>query len=206
LAAASRELLVRRCFFARHGESEYSARDLLNGDAAVTVGLTEAGVEQARRLGHALRAEQIDLCVTTQLPRVILTADLALEGRDVPRLVLPELNDPLYGPYEGRTIEEYRAWAVNAPSSAVPGEGGESRYSIVARYVRGFRVVLDRPEEALLVVAHSLPLSYLLGALEGLVPGARVPLVPYAIPYGLTAEELERSIGVLEGWLAAPTW
>jgi probable phosphoglycerate mutase len=197
---------VKRAFFARHGESEYSVRDLLNGDVAVSVGLTDAGVEQARKLGHVLRAEPIDLCITTQLQRVILTADLALEGRDVPRLVLAELNDPLYGPYEGKGIEEYRGWAANAPSSAVPGDGGESRYSIVERYVRGLRVVLDRPEEALLVVAHSLPISYLLGALEGLVPGARVPLVPYAIPYGLTDEELERSLEVLEGWLAAPTW
>jgi broad specificity phosphatase PhoE len=197
---------MKRAFFARHGESEYSARELLNGDASVPVGLTEAGVEQARRLGHVLRAEQLDLCVTTQLRRVILTADLALAGREIPRLVLPELNDPLYGPYEGRTIEEYRGWASGAPSSAVPGDGGESRYSIVDRYVRGFRVVLERPEEALLVVAHSLPISYLLGALEGLVPGARVPLVPYAIPYGLTREELERSLDVLDGWVAAPTW
>ena len=41
---------MRRAFFARHGESEYSVRGLLNGDVAVSVGLTPAGVEQARRL------------------------------------------------------------------------------------------------------------------------------------------------------------
>ena len=28
----------------------------------------------------------------------------------------------------------------------------------------------------------------------------------YAIPYRFTAEELERGVAVLEGWLAAPTW
>jgi broad specificity phosphatase PhoE len=137
---------------------------------------------------------------------VRLTADLALGDRDVPRLVLGELNDPLYGPYEGKSIEQYRGWASGAPSSAVPGDGGESRFAIVERYARGFRIVLDRPEESVLVVAHSLPISYLLGAHEGLMPGARVPLVPYAIPYGLTARELERCIGVLDEWLAAPTW
>jgi probable phosphoglycerate mutase len=197
---------MRRAFFARHGESEYSVKELLNGDVAVSVGLTPAGVEQARRLGRSLRVEPLDLCVTTELERVRLTADLALVERDVPRLVVPELNDPLYGPFEGKLIEEYRAWAVGASSADLPGEGGESRHAIVDRYVRGFRIVLDRPEESLLVVAHSLPLSYLLGALEGLAPGARAPLVPYAIPYGLTAEELERSIDVLEAWLAAPTW
>jgi broad specificity phosphatase PhoE len=197
---------VRRAFFARHGESEYSARELLNGDVAVSVKLTPAGVEQARRLGQSLRAELLGLCVTTELERVRQTADLALDGREVPRLVVPELNDPLYGPFEGRTIEEYRGWATGAPSSEPPGAGGESRHAIVERYVRGFRLVLERPEEALLVVAHSLPISYLLGALEGLEPGARAPLVPHAIPYGLTGAELERAIGVLEEWLAAPSW
>ena len=140
-----------------------------------------------------LRAEPLDLCITTELERVRLTADLALGDRDVPRLVVGELNDPLYGPYEGRTIEEYRALGDGRAVVGDPGDGGESRYAIVERYVRGFRLVLERPEESILVVAHSLPISYLLGALEGLVPGARVPLVPYAIPYGLTAEELERS-------------
>ena len=52
-------------------------------------------------------------------------------------------------------------------------------------------MIRDRDEESILVVAHSLTLSYLLGALEGLVPVPKVPLIPYAIPYGLTAEELD---------------
>src|SRR5262249_21377393 len=149
---------VKRAFFARHGESEYSVRELLNGDVAVSVGLTDAGREQARRLGTVLRAEPLDLCVTSTLLRPQLTADLALGEREVPRLAVPELNDPLYGPYEGRGLKEYRAWAGNASSGDVPGDGGESRYSIVERYVLAFRVVLDREEESLLVVAHSLPI------------------------------------------------
>ena len=197
---------MKRAFFARHGESEYSVRELLNGDVAVSVGLTEAGLEQARRLGHVLRSEPLDLCITSSLQRTQMTADVALEGRDVPRLVVPELNDPLYGPYEGRTIEEYRSWASSATSADVPGDGGESRHAIVERYALGYRIVLDRAEESILVVAHSLTLSYLLGALEGLVPAPRAPLIPYAMPYGLTSEELERAIGVLDEWLAAPSW
>jgi broad specificity phosphatase PhoE len=197
---------VRRAFFARHGESEYSAIGLLNGDTQVPVGLTEVGLEQARQLGEVLRAEPFGLCVTTELERVRATADVALAGRDVPRLVVPELNDPLYGPFEGSAIDEYRAWAAGAPSSETPGDGGESRHAIVARYVDGLRIVLDRPEETILVVAHSLPISYLLGAHEGLEPGARAPLVPYAIPYGLSVEELEGAIETLEGWVAAPSW
>ena len=186
---------MRRAVFARHGESEYSAAGLLNGDTQVSVGLTEAGLEQARRLGEVLRAEPLDLCVTSEFERVRTTADVALEGREVPRLVVPELNDPLYGSFEGAAIDDYRGWAAGAPSSETPGDGGESRQAIVERYVRGLRVVLEREEETILVVAHSLPISYLLGAHEGLEPGARAPLVPYAIPHGLTTEEVEAAVG-----------
>src|SRR5438105_15348739 len=103
--------------------------------------------------------EPIDLCITSEFQRARETADLALEGRDVPRLVLPELNDPLYGPYEGGQLEDYRAWASAQPSSAVP-EGGESRLAIVERYARAFRTVLARPERTILVVSHSLPVAY----------------------------------------------
>src|SRR5262249_29086765 len=126
---------MRRSFFARHGGSDYSVRNLLNGDAAATVGLTETGAAPAAPPAQGVRAEPLALCITSQLERTRLTADLALADRDVPRLVLGELNDPQYGPYEGKTIEEYRGWASGAPSSAVPGPGGESRYAIVERYV-----------------------------------------------------------------------
>src|ERR1041385_6375578 len=95
---------LERAILARHGESEYSARGLLNGDVAVHVGLTERGRHEARRLGEALREEPLDLCVTSEFRRVRETVDIALAGRDVPRVVDPRLNDPLYGRFEGADI------------------------------------------------------------------------------------------------------
>jgi broad specificity phosphatase PhoE len=197
---------VRRALLARHGESEFSARGALNGDVTVEGGLTPAGREQARRLGSELRDVQIDLCVTTAFQRVRETADEALGGRDVPRVVVPELNDPLYGRFEGAQIDEYRAWAARVGSSEAPGPGGEARRAIVERYARGFRLVLARPEETILVVAHSLPISYLLCARDGRAPAPRVPLVEYARLYELSAAELERATEVLERWAADPSW
>lgn len=191
---------------ARHGESVYSVRGALNGDASISLGLTEAGEAQARVLGQDLAETAIDLCVTSSFERTRRTADLALAGRDIPRVVVAELGDPDYGPFEGATLEAYRAWASAAPSSAGPDGGGESRLSIVARYVRAFRSILARPERSVLVVAHSLPLAYVLGALVGDPPVPRVPLVEYAHPHGLTAAELERSVSLLDAWCAAPTW
>ena len=81
---------------ARHGESVFSARHLVNGDAAVAGPLTERGEEEARELGRAIAADRIELCVTSEFERTQQTANVALEGRDVPRLVVAELNDPRY--------------------------------------------------------------------------------------------------------------
>jgi broad specificity phosphatase PhoE len=192
--------------FARHGESESSARGALNGDTSVPVGLTAAGVEQACALGEALAGEHFDVCVTTAFQRTRETADEALRGREIPRVVVPELNDPLYGPYEGAQIEDYRDWAAAASSRDAPGEGGESRYEVVERYARGYRLLLERPEESILVVAHSLPIAYALNARAGEPPAARVPLVDYAKAYPFTRLELRRAAITLEYWLAMPTW
>jgi len=172
----------------------------------VARGLTSLGREQARRLGVAMEGEQIDLAVTSEFPRVLETADELLRGRDVLRLVRADLNDPRYGDYEGAQLQDYRAWARDESSSGVPGEGGESRLAIVERYVRAYRTVLARPEETILVVAHSLPIAYALAARDGAAPRAQMPLAELATPYRFTRGELERATDVLAAWAAAPTW
>jgi broad specificity phosphatase PhoE len=194
---------VKHAILARHGESIFSARGLVNGDTAVAGPLTPDGEEEARRLGEAIAADAVELCVTTEFERTRQTADLALAGRDVPRLVVPELNDPLYGGFEGGALAAYRAWAHANASGEAPPDGGESRQAIVGRYARGFRAVLERPEETVLVVAHSLPIAYVLA--RG-VPSVTVPLVELATPYRFTAEELESAVAALESWRASPTW
>ena len=50
-------------------------------------GLTAEGQEQARRLAKALAHVPVDLGVETEFLRSQETLELALEGRDVPRLV-----------------------------------------------------------------------------------------------------------------------
>jgi broad specificity phosphatase PhoE len=190
----------------RHAESEYSVDLRLNGDTAVDVGLTSRGREEARRLAERLAGSSFDLCVTSEFRRVQETADVALAGRDVPRLVLRELNDPRYGVFEGATLAEYRAWADSAPSSARPSEDGESRVEIVARYARGLRILVGREERAILVVAHSLPIAYVLATHNGGSPQPRVPLVGHAAVHLFASRELERAAEALEAWVAAPTW
>ena len=197
---------MERVILARHAESVFNARGLVNGDPSIPGSLTPSGIEQARALGEVLAQTPLDLCVTTEFERVIQTADEALRGRRIPRIVVPGLDDPRLGPFEGATLHDYREWARTASSSDSPGGDGESRFEIIGRYARSFRELLDRREESILVVAHSLPISYVLSALERNELGSRVPLVPNATAYPLGADELEAAVEALDHWLAAPTF
>lgn len=196
-----------RLILARHGESEYSAHGLVNGDVAAGVGLTERGREEARRLGEQLAADDVDVCVVTELGRTRETAELALAGRDVPILVEPRLNDPRAGRFEGLHLDEYRVWAWSTGSREDAPGGGESRLAAVERYAAAYRDVLDRPEAAVLAVVHALPIAYVLAALDGEAPAARMDRpVAHAHPYRLTRDELARAVDLLETWSAAPSW
>lgn len=197
---------MERVVLARHGESELSVVGRTNGDPSVAVGLTEAGRGQARHLGRELAGDPIDLCVTSEFLRAQETADLALEGRDVPRLVLAELNDIRFGGFEGRLLTDYRKWAhTHGPEDPVPG-GGDSRAQTVARYVAAYALLLERPEESILVVAHGLPVRYVLDAVDGRTPAAAIAHVPYAEPFRLPAAELEGAVRRLEAWVLVPKW
>jgi broad specificity phosphatase PhoE len=197
---------MRTAILARHGESEMNTQDALNGSVDAVIRLTPAGEEQARRLGEELASEPIGFCVTSALARARQTAKLALAGRDVPTEAWPDLNDPGYGAFEGGPFQAYREWAWAHGSADVPPGDGESRQAIVTRYASALRRVLERPEDTVLVVAHSLPIAYVLGAVDGADPARRMQLVDYATAHRLDAAALESAVARLEAWCAAPTW
>jgi ribonuclease H / adenosylcobalamin/alpha-ribazole phosphatase len=197
---------VERALLVRHAESVFSARGITNGRVDVRCPLSARGETQARALAQDIADEDIDLCVTSELERTRQTADVALADRAVPRIVFPELNDPLYGTYESGPLDAYVAWALANDSAAQPPGGGEQRRKLVARYAAGFRRLLERPERTVLIVAHSLPAAYVLMARAGRDPAPHVPLVEYAKIHVISARELANAVARLEGWCAAPTW
>jgi broad specificity phosphatase PhoE len=187
-------------FLARHAVAA-SNRDALASSTAPGHGLTPEGVEQARRLGEALTDEKIDLGVATDHRRTQETLEVALARRDVPRIVVPELNEIHFGSFDGGLLATYRAWAgTESPTLAAPG-GGESRAQAAARYARGLEVVLERPEECALVVGHALGVRYVLDAVDGLVPAALMEWpVEHAVPHRLSADDVRRAGALLGEW------
>ena len=197
---------MKRAILVRHAESVLGAAGIANGDPRVPNPLSPEGEEQARALAVLLDGTPVDLCVTSEFERARETAEIALTGRDVLRLVLPELNDVRFGRFEGGTLADYREWAgANEPTTAAPG-GGESRAATITRYVHAYRTVLARSESTILVVAHGLPIRYVLNALENRPPEPLVDPVPYAEPYRFSTRELKAAVSLLEKWGRRPTW
>ncbi len=128
--------------------------------------LTPAGEEAARRLGRQLAGVAFDVCVHTRFERTRRTAELALEGRDVPFLEEPGLDDVRIGELEGDTVDAYRMWK-EAHTRADRFPGGESLDETARRYAAALRRVLALPGESVLVVCHELPIRYALNAAAG---------------------------------------
>lgn len=189
---------------ARHA---FAVSNLDGGTASCTPpgdGLVPEGVEQARRLAAALAAEDVGLGVATELRRTQETLALALEGRDVSRIFVPELNEIGFGRFDGGPLADYRAWAWSEPAELPAPGGGESRAAAAARYGRGLRLLLARPERVVVAVGHALSIRYVLDAANGLVPAARMVPVPHAETHRLTDDEVLRAAVLLESWSRAP--
>ena len=102
--------------------------------------------------------------------------------------------------------EELSYMPVADPARLGASASKKARAEVAARYVRGFRRVLERTERTVLVVAHGLPLRYTLLALKELDPTPIVEQVPLAEPYRLRRDELEGAVERLDRWSRTPVW
>jgi 2,3-bisphosphoglycerate-dependent phosphoglycerate mutase len=194
---------VKQLLLVRHGFAG-SNRDDVASSTVPGEGLTPEGVEQVRALALTLASERIDVALTSRLARTQETLALALDGRDVSVVVEEELDEIHFGSFDGGPLDAYRAWAAaHAPDEPAPG-GGESRAQAAARFARGLRLALARPEEHVLVVGHALAIRYLIDAAEGHIPAARMSPIEHAFPYRLGRDDAERAAAFLEEWSTAP--
>jgi broad specificity phosphatase PhoE len=195
---------VRVFILARHGESELNVTRRVNGDPSVQVHLTEHGREQARELGEQTANAGLDACVVTRFRRTHETAEVALDGRALPFVEEPLLDDIDVGELEGKSIDDYRAWK-RAHSRTDGFPGGESLDDAARRYARAFRRLLELPHERVLVVCHEIPVRYALNAAGGSdeLDGPAHDIVN-AVPYLFAEDALRRAAEGIERIVGAP--
>jgi probable phosphoglycerate mutase len=157
---------MRIFLLARHGQSLFNIDAVVNGDPQRDRGLSERGIEEARRLRGQLAEVALDLLVVSPFPRAIQTANIALERRDVPHEVDPELGDVRIGELEGKSIAEYRESEPHH-NRALRFPGGESLNEAALRYAGAYERLLARAEGVILVVSHEIPVRYATNAAAG---------------------------------------
>lgn len=187
---------VERLILLRHGESVFTARRVLNGDPANDGPLTERGRAQARRAAEQLRHESIDLGISSAFPRTRETLAIALEARDIPTEVMPGLNDPPVGEFEGQPFDEYFAW-VQSRDWHDSRPGCESQLASVTRYVDAFTNIASRTERTILVVAHEFVTSFALTVADPAESPIRLHYekpVELAAPYVISGDDLRRGL------------
>jgi broad specificity phosphatase PhoE len=178
----------------RHGQSLFNVDKVVNGDPALDRGLSEQGIEEAERLAGQLAALSIDLVAVSPFPRALQTANIALDGREVPHLVDDDLGDIRIGELEGRSLDDYRA----APAHSNRKErfpGGESLDEAALRYADVFERLFARDEAATLVVCHEIPVRYLVNAADGSDElNGPLQYIANAAPYLFDEASLQRAV------------
>ncbi len=162
------ELLQATPFwFLRHGETDWNARGLSQGN--VEVPLNATGIAQAKAASLLLRGRGIASIVASPLSRARDTASMVGEALGLPVATDDGLHEASFGSQEAQPMAGswFAAWVEG---SATP-EGAESFTELRARAVAAINRALRHPFPVL-VVAHGA-LFRALRAEMGLEPNVR---------------------------------
>jgi probable phosphoglycerate mutase len=164
--------MATRLYLVRHGATQLTAEDRFSG--AVGVDLSDEGRWQAEQLGKRLAREPIKAVYCSPLGRTVETASLLAKPHHLPLLKRDGLREISHGRWEGLTRaevaerfpDEYEAWETD-PFTSAP-VGGESGVMVLARSLPVLRaIVLDHPDQRVIVVSHKATLRLLMCSLLG---------------------------------------
>jgi broad specificity phosphatase PhoE len=163
---------LTRVLLVRHGATSRTAEDRFSGAAGVD--LSEEGRHQARCLAERLAPNSIRAVFASPMSRALETAQIAVGERQLAIEQRAGLREISHGHWEGitrreveqRFPEEYSSWEAD-PFTFAP-EGGESGVAVLARALPVLReIVVQYPEETVLVVSHKATLRLLIASLLG---------------------------------------
>ncbi len=137
----------------RHGQSEWNAAGLLQGQTA-HVPLTELGHAQAAAAARELVALSPGALVSSDLRRAVQTAEHCARATGLPLTTTPALREQGYGVLEGRPSREL--WdVVDWTDPHWSAEGGESLAQLHGRVAALFDELRAEPPAAVVaLVTH----------------------------------------------------
>jgi probable phosphoglycerate mutase len=167
--------VATRVYLIRHGATELSAEDRFAG--AIDVLLSDAGRDQAKRLGARLANEKIGVAFSSPMTRTIDTAKLIVEGHNIDVITVDGLREIAHGRWEGKTRQQVErefpqeyARYEHDPYSFAPVDG-ESGLQVTARALPALlKIVEEHTDERIVIVSHKATIRLILSTLLGFDP------------------------------------
>jgi broad specificity phosphatase PhoE len=146
-------------WFLRHGETDWNAQNLSQGN--VDIPLNETGLAQARSASLLLRGKGIRSLISSPLSRARVTAEIAAAELGVPVQIDDGLREVSFGVKEGEPMSEwFQPWV----DGLMTPEGAESFPALTSRAVAAINRCTARTP-VVLVVAHGALFRAMRGAM-----------------------------------------
>lgn len=147
-ATAASAVVARAFWFLRHGETDWNAQGLSQGNTDIP--LNEKGLAQARGAASLLRNRGIATIVASPLDRAAATAAIVAEALALPVETDDDLREVSFGAQEGLPMGNwYDTWIAGDYTP----DGAETFAELRARAIGAVNRALARPAPVL-VVAH----------------------------------------------------
>jgi len=153
-------------WFLRHGETDWNAQGISQGN--VDIPLNATGTAQARAAAQKLRNRGIATIVSSPLSRARVTAESVGEALALPIEIDPDLREVAFGIHEGQKMS---GWFADWVAGTATPEGAESFAALRRRAVAAANRATAQPP-AVLVVSHGALFRSLRSAM-GIEPNMR---------------------------------
>jgi broad specificity phosphatase PhoE len=135
-------------WFLRHGETDWNARGVSQGN--IDIPLNATGLAQARAAADKLRNRGIATIISSPLSRARVTAEFVGEALELPVALDPDLREVAFGVQEGQQMS---GWFADWVAGRFTPEGAETFAALRRRAVAAANRATAQPP-AVLVVAH----------------------------------------------------
>lgn len=165
-----------KIYMIRHGETDWNKQRKLQGQEDIP--LNEFGRLLARQTAPALKDVPFDVVYTSPLKRAKETAELVLDGRDIPLIEEERIKEMGFGEFEGMCCSE-DGWNIpdpgfhnffDAPENYQPPKGGESFLDVSKRLETFLQELIHKPDmedKTVLISTHGAALCGLLRLIKG---------------------------------------
>ena len=141
-----------KIFVARHGETDFNQKGIINDDPSREVSLNLNGIRQSEKLAEELKDKKLDVIFVSEFARSKQTAEIINRHHSAPIKVDLRINERTSG-FDGRPASEFAEIMAGKDENFAP-ENGESMAEEKERIFRFLDEITQMGYKSVLIVNH----------------------------------------------------